>query len=73
MSDQKEFARKGGGESQASHVGRTGDEPQYIGVFANKWGVLGLRTVTSGALWLSWAHQDSNLGPSDYESDALTN
>jgi hypothetical protein len=20
-----------------------------------------------------WAHQDSNLGPSDYESDALTN
>ncbi len=19
-----------------------------------------------------WAHQDSNLGPSDYESDALT-
>ncbi len=21
----------------------------------------------------SWAHQDSNLGPSDYESDALTN
>ena len=24
--------------------------------------------------WVSsWAHQDSNLGPSDYESDALTN
>jgi hypothetical protein len=23
------------------------------------------------AVW--WAHQDSNLGPSDYESDALTN
>ena len=22
---------------------------------------------------LRWAHQDSNLGPSDYESDALTN
>ena len=21
---------------------------------------------------ISWAHQDSNLGPSDYESDALT-
>ena len=21
----------------------------------------------------TWAHQDSNLGPSDYESDALTN
>jgi hypothetical protein len=21
----------------------------------------------------AWAHQDSNLGPSDYESDALTN
>lgn len=20
-----------------------------------------------------WAHQDSNLGPADYESDALTN
>jgi hypothetical protein len=25
----------------------------------------------SGVVW--WAHQDSNLGPSDYESDALTN
>ena len=24
-----------------------------------------------GGVW--WAHQDSNLGPSDYESDALTN
>jgi hypothetical protein len=24
-----------------------------------------------GVVW--WAHQDSNLGPSDYESDALTN
>ena len=24
-------------------------------------------------LYEVWAHQDSNLGPSDYESDALTN
>ncbi len=29
------------------------------------------RTRSDGVLW--WAHQDSNLGPSDYESDALTN
>jgi hypothetical protein len=28
----------------------------------------------AGGLGLyGWAHQDSNLGPSDYESDALTN
>jgi hypothetical protein len=33
--------------------------------------------VLAGAFRVSrfvwWAHQDSNLGPSDYESDALTN
>ena len=28
--------------------------------------------LRSGEIRL-WAHQDSNLGPSDYESDALTN
>ena len=27
----------------------------------------------SGGARVRWAHQDSNLGPSDYESDALTN
>jgi hypothetical protein len=27
----------------------------------------------SGGACVRWAHQDSNLGPSDYESDALTN
>jgi hypothetical protein len=26
-----------------------------------------------GSQEVRWAHQDSNLGPSDYESDALTN
>ncbi len=25
------------------------------------------------ALFSGWSHQDLNLGPSDYESDALTN
>ena len=29
--------------------------------------------VGAYGLVVSWAHQDSNLGPSDYESDALTN
>ena len=28
------------------------------------------KTVSS---FQKWAHQDLNLGPSDYESDALTN
>ena len=34
-----------------------------------------LRELRAGlVVWESWwAHQDSNLGPSDYESDALTN
>jgi hypothetical protein len=35
-----------------------------------------IRVVTagrSGGARVRWAHQDSNLGPSDYESDALTN
>ena len=29
--------------------------------------------MRESALREEWAHQDSNLGPSDYESDALTN
>jgi hypothetical protein len=33
--------------------------------------VLAEALVFLGVIW--WAHQDSNLGPSDYESDALTN
>jgi hypothetical protein len=36
-------------------------EGQHIGVFE----------ISQVLRW--WAHQDSNLGPSDYESDALTN
>jgi hypothetical protein len=32
---------------------------------------LGQRRICVGVCL--WAHQDSNLGPSDYESDALTN
>ena len=36
--------------------------------------MLGFSEISGGLreyLW-EWAHQDSNLGPSDYESDALT-
>ena len=29
--------------------------------------------VNLGQLSIMWAHQDLNLGPPDYESDALTN
>jgi hypothetical protein len=36
-------------------------------------GVIGRVLVLGGFDILRWAHQDSNLGPSDYESDALTN
>ena len=33
----------------------------------------GRRNGSESASVKRWAHQDSNLGPSDYESDALTN
>ena len=40
-----------------------------LGVMEISWGCWELGLY--GLCW--WAHQDSNLGPSDYESDALTN
>ena len=45
-------------------------DPNILGVWKLV-GELG-RGVDTVRLSL-WAHQDSNLGPSDYESDALTN
>ena len=38
------------------------------------WKYVGDLEYGASTFWLCWwAHQDSNLGPSDYESDALTN
>ena len=42
--------------------------PNMLGVWKEVGGVGG---ILLGCMDL-WAHQDSNLGPSDYESDALT-
>ena len=44
--------------------------PQHVGLFEISHG-FGEDLGYLSAVW--WAHQDSNLGPSDYESDALTN
>lgn len=34
---------------------------------------LGITMLAAKALYEWWAHQDLNLGPTDYESGALTN
>ncbi len=44
---------------------------QFAPIYGSAFQVNGIQLVEKlGKLW--WAHQDSNLGPTDYESAALT-
>ena len=52
-------------------LGRFSGDHSMLGLL--KVGGVPARGVLVGLVVLGWAHQDSNLGPSDYESDALTN
>ena len=47
--------------------------PNMLGIRKELAGGRAYVLVFSGSMMSWWAHQDSNLGPSDYESDALTN
>ena len=47
------------------HIGEMRNRSRIAAGYVDTWGWYGGQRM--------WAHQDSNLGPSDYESDALTN
>ena len=64
------FKRREARELAPYIMDRISFEPNMLGLKEFAAAITGLGEYRGDA---RWAHQDSNLGPSDYESDALTN